>query len=184
MVTENFGYEVKGTSNTASQVNIHGTKFTCPHDGMAKSITLYCKQYLTTTPKVKFAIYADSGGVPADLIGYTGEWTVTAGWDDWKTLNIVSGGILRKNHVYWLSYWPSANYLTVYYITGDANQLAYKSVAYNGFPNPFPASPTYAALQISIYCTYTLTPLPKEIIMSRIRRSGRFHSGTTKYLRP
>lgn len=149
-----FGYETKGGSAIDVGVNVHGVKFTCTYAGIAKSITLYCKQYSTSTPKMKFAIYADNAGVPAALVGYTEEWTLTSGWDNWKTLNIISGGDLTADTVYWLVFWPSATYLTVYYNAGDENQFAYKATAYNGFPNPFPANPTYAGLKFSVYCTY------------------------------
>ena len=150
----NFGYETKGGSSTATINYLEGTKFTCLDNGQANSITVYLKQYTTYTPKIKYAIYADSGGYPSTLVGYTEEWTLTNAWDNWKTLNIINGGSLTANTVYWLVLW-SSNYVTFYYTTGDANQRTWKGATYNGFPDSYPGGGSQSATKASYYCTYT-----------------------------
>ncbi|MEM2281388.1 MAG: hypothetical protein QXZ68_05305 [Candidatus Bathyarchaeia archaeon] len=149
-----FGYTVKGASSVYGANYLTACKFLCPENGQAESITVYLKQYLNSTPRVKCGIYIDNNGYPGALVGYTEEWTLTSGWDDWKTLNIVSGGELQANTYYWLVLFNS-DYVYRYYDPGETNQYIYKSYTYSDFPNPFPSDGTYQARKLSIYCTYT-----------------------------
>ena len=150
----NFGYETKGATEIQTAGNyLHATKFYCPESGTATSITAYIKFY-STTQKVKFAIYTDNAGYPNTLVGYTEEGTIESGWDNWKTLNIVSGGSLSAGY-YWLVWWADG-ILYFYYDAGDTGQhVAKVSVTYDGFPSTFPSGGTSSARKYSIYCTYS-----------------------------
>jgi len=151
---DTFGYTTIGASQTSIVGNqLRATKFTCPKSGQADSITVYIKSY-GYNPKIKCAIYADNDDYPENLVGYTEEWTLTSGWDGWKTFNIVSGGQLQANMVYWLVYWAN-NYAYLKYDSGDSGQHVYKTVTYDGFPDPFPSGGGKKAQVYSIYCTYT-----------------------------
>jgi len=149
----NFGYEVKGGTLTLMAGNyIHGSKYPCPETGTAQSITAYLRQYSVYKPKISFAIYRVSDGA---LTGYTEEWTLTAGWDDWKTLNIVSGGALEATD-YWLVVWKNEHVYGAY-DAGAAGQFGYAAETYNYPSWPDPWSPVgYEAWKLSIYCTYTV----------------------------
>jgi len=148
-----FGYDIKGTSSSTFSANyLRGTKFYCSEAGTANSITLYVKTG-ALSPIIKCAIYTDNNNYPDALIGYTEECTLTSGWDDWKTLNIINGGSLNEGY-YWLIFWNTAT-TYFYYATGDTNQSIHKSLTYNSFPTSFPTGGSYYARQYSIYCTYT-----------------------------
>jgi hypothetical protein len=157
----NFGYETKGgTSANLGSNTLRATKFYCSESGQAQSITVYIKQYSTQTPKIKCAIYADNNGYPGALVGYTEEWTLTSGWDGWKTFNIVSGGSLSPGY-YWLVFF-SNGVATYYYDAGDTNQFVAASQTYDGFPDTYPSGGTYYARKYSIYCTYTTAAIIKS----------------------
>jgi len=150
-----FGYDKKGGSSTRNNTYLKGSKFLCPDNGVAESITVYIMQYSSETPKIKCAIYKDNNGYPGELVAVTEEWILTSGWDDWKSFNITSGGQLTTNTYYWLIVWSNRNYW-LYYSSGETNQSVYKLKAYTGdFPDPFPSGGTYQNYVYSIYCTYT-----------------------------
>lgn len=142
-----FGNEVVGAL-AAYTDGIDGSWFTCPPDaGKAVSITARLVQYDTLTPKVKYALYNKFDN---SLVGYTEEWTLTNGWADWKTLNIISGGTLAPID-YWLVIFKS-EYILLAYKT-ETDKGAWQDVAYNNFPDPW--SPTLVDEKLSIYCTYS-----------------------------
>jgi len=153
-----FGKTDKGPQSLATAGDvIKGSWFTCPKEGQALSISLYLKQHTSYLPKIKCAIYALSTLYPTTLIGYTQEWTLTSGWDNWKTFNIVTGGSLQTNTKYWLVFWTDN--LTYVYVTpysGDRTIIG-PTTNYDGFPNPFPDGGNYNDKLISIYCTYEPT---------------------------
>jgi hypothetical protein len=146
----NFGYETKGSSydNIANQIK--GSVFTITETGTAQNITVYLRQSSTNLPKVKCAIYKHSD---LSLIAVTIEWTLTSGWDNWKTFSFASPPTLTINTAYVLVVWYN-HAADIFYIAGDTNQLHYSDQNYDGFPNPWVA-PTHLAYKISIYCSYT-----------------------------
>jgi hypothetical protein len=166
-----FGKEVKGLTEAyeGSHTEITGSWFSCPEAGTATSITVYIKQYSTTTPKIKCAIYRLSDGV---LIARTEEWTVTSGWNDWKTFNVIWGGTLTATD-YILVFWPSGSAAYFYY-DDDTNRGRYKAYeVYNNFPDPW--SPFTDNHIFSIYCTYTAAappPKPKGTIAIHTKLAG------------
>lgn len=153
-ITRTFGFETKGTSTTGDPDVIYGSLFTCQNSGIAISITAWLT-YINGG-KIKFGIYKASD---ASLVGYTEEWIATPGYDDWKTLVIVSGGILVANTDYYLVSWQNTLWgvgLT-YETTGSTS--AYDSHVYDGFPNPW----TQTALgdsKFAIFCTYVQFETP------------------------
>jgi hypothetical protein len=150
----NFGYETKGGSQAyTTGAYIVGSKFYCPESGTAQSITVYLTYYAGYTSKIKCAIYSDNNGYPNALVGYTEEWTVTEGYDNWKTFNIVNGGSLSAGY-YWIVFWSNTR-IYYYQDNGDTNQKTLKAATYDGFPNPLPSGGTQSAYKVSIYCTYT-----------------------------
>jgi len=144
-----FGYKTKGAGTHSNADRIIGSKFTCPENGTAESITAYILAGAGTP--VKFGIYKDSDN---SRVGYTEEWITTALYNDWKTLNIVSGGTLVQNTDYFLVWWrDTTGSATFYYDTGVTR--GYQNIAYNGFPNPWEPTKTDNSWKFSIYCTYT-----------------------------
>lgn len=153
-----FGYQDKGPSVVGLSPDIiFGCRpHACPSVGTATSITVYL-EYWDTLPKIKCAIYKDLDNT---LVGYTEEWTLTAGWDGWKQFNIVWGGALIATN-YILCVWVNNMVKTYqldpaagYYVAGDSDP-------YDGvFPDPCPwsAGKTWQSnKKPSIYCTYTPT---------------------------
>ncbi len=152
---ETFGYEDKGVLDTTSVNFIMGSWFSCPQNGTADSITVYIKQEVTDG-KIKCAIYKRADNT---LVGYTEEWTVSIGWDDWKTLDIVSGGELEALD-YYLVLWQNKG--NRFYLDAEDGKGGYQSRAYNVFPNPW--TPTPWGQKVSIYCTYSVaTPIPFKL---------------------
>lgn len=162
----NFGYETKGPSNERTMTDyIWGSFFPCPQTGIGQSITVYIKQYESCTPKIKCAIYEKlEVGPTGPLIGYTEEWQLTSGWDDWKAFNIVYGGELEADTVYFLVFWSDDSF-TFYYITvGYQGGVDFKT--YNSFPDPW-SGDVPVGVMISIYCSYTVPP-PTGGILAQI----------------
>jgi hypothetical protein len=158
-----FGYNVKGATELYPSGNyLRACRFYCPNAGRAVSITMYAKQYSTYTPKIKYALYSDNNGVPASLVGYTEEWTLTSGWDGWKTLNIISGGVLSPAY-YWIT-WFANNNAYQYYDAGDTNQYYYVAYTYDSFPSTMPTGGTYSDRKYSRYCTYIYTQTVSEAL--------------------
>lgn len=158
-----FGYNVKGaTQATLSGNQLRATRYYCPDAGRAVSITQYLGYY-TTTPYVKFALYSDNNGAPANLVGYTEEWQITSGWDGWKTLNIISGGVLSPGY-YWITWFASSGYTYGYHDTGVTNQNYYVACTYGAFPSTMPTGGTYSTAKYSRYCTYIYTQTVSEAL--------------------
>jgi hypothetical protein len=146
----NFGYETKGYSSDIVANQIKGSVFTITETGTAQSITVYLSQYLSNLPKVKCAIYKRSD---LSLIAVTIEWTLTSGWDNWKTFSFASPPTLTINTAYVLVVWYDLP-VRIFYDAGDTDQLLYSNQNYDGFPDPWvPAEKL--PYKISIYCTYT-----------------------------
>ncbi|MDH5690717.1 MAG: hypothetical protein OEY81_04755, partial [Candidatus Bathyarchaeota archaeon] len=143
-----FGYTTKGSAEwDASSTFIIGSWATCPESGTADSITVYLKQYNTATPKIKCALYKKSDN---SLVGSTEKWTLTSGWDGWKTFNFADGPSL-ENIDYWIVFWINAK-VYAYYVT-ETEKRGTQYRFYNSWPNPW--SPNTYDWKMSIYCTYT-----------------------------
>ena len=153
---DTFGYTTKGgTSVETGADKLDANKYPCGEVGTATSISLYLKQY-SGTPLLSYAVYDDSTGYPGAKNGVTDEWTLTSGWDDWKLINIATGGSLSVAD-FWLIFWLQSDLVTNYY--DSAGVRYYKSGEdYDiGWPANFPAGGTSSTRKTSIYCTYTPT---------------------------
>lgn len=148
----NFGKQTKGGTEAQTSDNIICAPYACPASGTATSITAYLKE-LNAGAKVKFAIYKVSDD---SLVAYSDEWTITSGYDNWKTLNIAWGGALVATD-YYLGLWFDTG--TYYYHAGATIASVYDSEAYDGFPNPLVPT-AWADRDISVYCTYTPDVVP------------------------
>ena len=151
-----FGCTTKYPDFYSSTANwIHGSRYTCPEAGQAESITAYIKQYSTVTPHIKYALFKDDPSYYYPLIGYTEEWLLTSGWDDWKTLNIVSGGALEAAD-YWLMTWGDAIFQFYYTYANNYMRFYTNAYTYDAWPDPIVGSRTSG--HNSIYCTYSVPP--------------------------
>jgi len=162
-----FGFTSKGSFEFTGAANyLHAARFYCGSAGTATSLTIYLKY--SGYSNIKLAIYTDDNGYPGTLVGYTEPWLVTSGYNNWKTLNIISGGNLTPGY-YWLVWWQQYIGNKFYYSIDVTDGYKYVFVyqAYGDtFPNTFPAGGTnYNNEKCSIYCTYTPSIVrPKQIL--------------------
>lgn len=163
MATGTFGNTDKEANAIAAGTGfMRGSKFqyTGPTGGSVQSITVYIKQYPGKTPNVKCAIYTDNVGSPLSKLTDTEEWTVTSGYDDWKTFTATTNPSLTHNAYYWL-FIKESDTLYFYRGTGASNQYGYNTLSRSYascYPSTFPAC-SKAALKVSIYCTYSFNTL-------------------------
>lgn len=145
-----FGYETKGGQRGYVSNTIIADHFVCPSSGTATSITVCLNQYYDL-PKIKCAIY---GPDPYPLVGYTEEWVLTGGWDDWKTLDIVWGGSLVEGTTYYLAVWSSAR-VNIHWDTESGKTWQMNDMTYEvSFPDFLDPDDTRSDRVLSIYCTY------------------------------
>jgi hypothetical protein len=149
--TADFGYKTKGGSTSQASTSAYGSKFQITEDGTAQSITVYIKQVVAAS-NVKVAIYNSTLALLAE-----GSGSVALGYDDWKTITLISNPSLIANSYYWLMVMAETATCTIYYHTGTTNQGCYLGVTYANFP-PNSMNPAgYVSREYSIYCTYTIT---------------------------
>jgi len=144
---------------------IFANKFTCTYEGNASTITVYLAQYGANNPIIKTALYTDNetNNIPNSLLGATDEWTITDGWDGWKTFNLTSEVPVNATTDYWIAIWGNnvgAEYRYQVYGkinpgVGDGRDKT--GLTYDGFPDPYPTDATYTDDEMSIYVTYRAT---------------------------
>lgn len=139
-----FGYPTKGVYITDPKDTLYGTWFSCPSQTTIGSISVKIAQHQALTPNIKCAIYKKSDN---SLVGYTEEWTLTSGWDDWKSLNMAWGGTLEAED-YYLVHWASDTAL--FYRDAETGKGGWESSGYNSFPASW--NPSTFDGKISIYC--------------------------------
>jgi hypothetical protein len=152
-VDPTFGYTTKGGTEYGNPATYSdGSVFSCPEAGTGSSITMYLKQYGGLTPNLAFLIYRHSDSA---LVKETEEWTVTSGWDGWKTLNFPSPQPSLTAQDYVLLLWHS-NPVSFYADDNGADKEHYWwDITYNYNNPPNPASFAHGNIIVSIYCTYT-----------------------------
>jgi len=171
----NFGYETVGADLYTAYNYIRGCKVTCGGTGVMQSITAYVKQYNTGTPRIKYALYDDNGtsslgtaGYPGTLLDYTVEWTLTAGWDNWKTLACVVGYTVAAKD-YWLMMWAGdagVNFKRLIIARVGCD----KSLTYNSWPNPLTLTGEKSE-DYSIYGSYGVvlpTPVGGNVLQAKL----------------
>ncbi len=154
-----FGYTTKGGGYSVTFYNdyIRGAVDTPSESGTGDSVVVYLRAYGSTASKVKCAVYRVSDSA---LLGYTEQWTVTSGWDDWKTLNFTSVpdiSTVPLIPVAWADGWVYG-----YYDSGSEGDGKYDRESYGAWPNP--ASFTDFTSIPSVYCEYT----PDAIIVTPV----------------
>jgi len=147
MLDPGIGFTSKGQYNSDNTDRIEGSDWTMSENGTADSITVYLQQYSILTPKIKCGIYYAN----KTFVGGTEEWTLTAGWDNWKTFNFASGPSLYSGLTYTFVFW-SDEYVRFFFEVEHVGR--YKAEVYDGWPNPI-ASWTTTTRKLSLYCNYT-----------------------------
>lgn len=159
MADINFGNESKEGEYSASGNYIRGMKATSGESpGTGKSITVYIKQSGASFPKIKCALYDDSS--PMSKLGETEEWTVTEGFDGWKTLAFIGEPpIIEASTPYWICVWADDSVFM--YRTADvAWDYRYKSLAYGAWPDTW-AEDGEDDYRYSLFCTHSTEVQPK-----------------------
>jgi hypothetical protein len=156
-----FGNDKRTWAYAWPKSYLEGSAFVCPNDGVALSITAWCRdQNPAGTKRAKCAIYRYSDNT---LVGQTQELTGLAG-GDWRTFNFLDPKpALKGGEQYWLVIWFDA-FSDSYFETGvletPGNVYIYAdmpcvlgSCPYTGnFPPTWTPRGGYENLQ-SIYCT-------------------------------
>jgi len=152
-VDPTFGYETKGSSFAGASSARIGGSWATGGVGTATSISVCYHQFLSFYPNVKHALYEKTGDLTGNLVAGSGteEWTVTDGYDDWKTLNCLTPPEISAVD-YWIVLF-SEPYAYVYYDDGGTNDAGWQAEDYNGFP--LSISLSGESRIYSIYCTYT-----------------------------
>lgn len=153
-IDPNFGYETKGaTAWTGANVNRIAGSWATGAVGTITSITAYYLQYLNYLPKRKHALYEKTGALTGNYIANSGteEWTITSGWNNWKTLNVASPPTISAID-YWIAIWGVSQ--PTLYMDSATGKTGYETYTYDGWP----ATITQLNLNyiVSIYCTYTV----------------------------
>lgn len=166
IIDPTLGYTTKGGSSYNTGANyLYMTKYTCSGNGNISALKMYVKQYTTTTPNVKFCIYNDAGdGTPGALAGVTVQWTVTAGWDDWKELEIDGADIaVTDGTIYYLGFLCDG--IVTYYANALSSGaiFAYTNAAtYPTFPDPTTVNPSLDRA-ISIYAIFAAASTGQQL---------------------
>ena len=143
-----------GASNQSFLNNIRSLKATSTEAGTATSISAYIDSY-TAGNSTKAALYLQSD--ESLLSPQTEEKEVDAtGWLDW---NFTNGPSISATD-YLIAIWTGTQITRVRY---DSVSVAgrYKSLTYNGWPNPYGSSSSN--YQISVYCTYTASGISPNV---------------------
>jgi len=156
VIDPTFGYTAKASSQRQVAANFFFGPWATGAAGTAQSITCFYQQSGTDTPKLKHALYQKTGTLAGSYVSGSGteEWTLTSGWNNWKTLNCLTPPSISAID-YWIFLWNNAN-VFVYRDSAAANSSGYQAQTYNGWPAT--ASLTTLSYIYSIYCTYTLPP--------------------------
>jgi hypothetical protein len=145
-----FGYTTKGGASTTLANYIKGSWATGVA-GTAQSITAYLMY--SAASNIKYALYTKTGSLTGSKVEQTEAWALTSGWDNWKTLNLVTNQTISAVD-YWLFLWHGgATY--VYRDSAASGKSGYYSSSYTG-TYPATISLTAQSYIYSIYCNYTV----------------------------
>jgi hypothetical protein len=132
---------------------IRGSKYQCPRDGVAESITVYLRVYVKVARRVRCMIY-DSN---FRLLGTTKEKLVAPGVD-WITFDFPAPKpTLTAGAYYWLVAWSedmAGGGVLVYPGPGEYRQGTWHYKDYNLPPDPLVPG-GWSDDRMSIFCTYT-----------------------------
>ena len=145
-----FGYDtIFASLGPAFQRQQVGVQVQLPEDGTVTSISAYVGG---TDDDVRFALYSDGGGEPADLLAES-ELGLTGGTMGWLTLDIPDTPCLSGTYWLALSFEDDSQRFT-YESTGQTRTNGNRA-AQNGFVDPWGTSTGGQSVKFSIYGTYT-----------------------------
>jgi len=151
----NFGYDTKGGSTMQSSNNLFAWGFTYSpvSNGTLKSLTIYVR-YSNAGSVLALGIYDASDN---SKVAETGNWTVTLGYDGWKTLNTTTTPMVYSNKQYYLAWVTYTATSDIYMDTPNGGRIIRTSCP---SPLPDPAGWTHNQTathqKYSIYANYTL----------------------------
>lgn len=151
---------IGGTSESLAADTKRACKFTSPSDiGDVDSITVYANRTGTGAGyAIRGGIYTDSSGSPNALVANSDieiNSNIARNSPAWYSISYGTKPSLSPSTPYWLCVQAAKASLT-YYDTGASNQQATRADTYSdGLADPFGASPTFAAREMSIYVSYT-----------------------------
>jgi len=160
-----FGKSTKGgTEVDLSNNYIYGSKFTLSDSITAETITVYVK-YIAEA-KLKCGIYRVSDGA---LMCETDFWTITSGYDDWKTLSFTTTPTLAAGD-YFLVWLLRTQHAYFYYDTVSGVGIS-KFNDSDSFPDPLEDYST-TDRQYSIYVNVPDTYY--EIAATRVKVANNY----------
>jgi len=154
VINDRFGKEA-GTSTVLSPPNYQRGFMAASgaSAGTADSISMKVKQQTVYYPKIKGYLFLESDD---SYVGKTDEWTITEGYDGWKTIDFTGGPSIEASTQYVISA-NSDNYFVFYFDTDVGGDGRYDdSYTYDGTGS---ASFTNGNREYAIYCDYTPTPV-------------------------
>ncbi|MEM3617885.1 MAG: hypothetical protein QXK47_02290 [Candidatus Bathyarchaeia archaeon] len=143
-----FGRTAADTTRYAASANqLVASKFslTTSYDEKPAFIGVYVKTG-TSEAKLKAAVYSDNNNFPLSLLDWSEFVTVPANFDGQVTIPLTQNTHLSTGD-YWLAVWASAP-LEIYCAAGSSKT---KTVAFNGFPDPFPSDAATLDYVFSVY---------------------------------
>ena len=161
---DTFGFDSQGGSSDGVQdsgiAHYNANRFQSTGAfASIQSISIRIKQYLTQTPDIYAILYADTSSLPAAKIAASSVWTMTTGFDNWKTFSV--SGAVTQNLYYWLTLLFAKNgtsYDGSYYYDSSGGTRRYNSnSAWLTPDDPCPSLSNTSTRKVSIYATYTPT---------------------------
>ena len=139
----------------------------------ADSITAYISIGGEESSPIKAAIYDNEN--PRNLIAVTEEKSIDQENDGWITFNFSSPPALTANAIYFICVWSNldvgeANDPAVKYSHTGEGDMAYKSETYNNYPATLVTSAPSIGSQVSVYCTYSTTPVGNPYPTDKLRK--------------
>ncbi len=133
---------------------VRGNGYVLSVAGRVLSMSWYGRTATEGTTVMRMAIYSDVSGSPGQLLGYTGEITISGTIPRWYTADFGTPLQLSSGS-YWLT-WMQRKDIIIEYANEYTNTIllhAYKDASYPTFPGSMNVPPTMPQ-RVSIYATY------------------------------
>lgn len=178
--TVTFGKSTQGEASTEqSEGRVIYCKYSFTTTAVITSVSVYLGSDNSHLPTIQTAIYSDNSGYADQLLAYSVNWTMTAGFNGWHTFNLVNNVTLYKADSYYLVVWLS-DYALLYFDSGSRNQAGYGNETYGCFPSTFWAGFSGLNWQLSIYASGS-SLYPYSITASSDGNSVISPSGITQF---
>lgn len=153
---ERFGYEIPGGNGSGFMSDVlRGSRYTCPKQGAAVSLSAYLGTSPFTPTKAKFAIYNVSGGVPSTVVDETPEINIPAVPNQWFHADVIGGADLHPQDYFLIVFVQGQGAaLPTMYHDVIAAPAGHHVFPFNGFPSPMPGWTSEGVKDFSIYCTF------------------------------